>query len=307
MFTQEALREFVKFVVLDGMLLIGLFYGITLLVALLQQNTGANSLTNRLREARLGSGNVYAALAGAVTPFCSCSTIPVFSGMLRARIRFGIAITFLLASPLVNEAVIIVMGKYFGLTYVLAFVGLAVLLPVVLGIVMDWMGLQKYLSDFQDISIPGEVAGGGSAEAISIPFKARLAFANVLARSEVKAVLPYIMLGLLAGGFIHGFVPEAWVVSLTQRIPGPLLVPIMAVLGAPLYFNMAAAVPIAFALTEKGLSLGAVTAFLVAGAGMSIPEMLLLLKLFKPPFLVAYAIAMLLASISMGYMISFIA
>lgn len=299
------MKDAILFIIADGLLLVFLFYVVTMIVALLQQQASLSGLTERLRNASLFRGAVAATVAGAVTPFCSCSTIPVFSGMLRAQIRFGTAMTFLMASPLVSESVIIVMAKFYGLTYMVLFVVLASIFPILFGVVLDLAGFGKYLREQPDLNIPGMVTDS-AVPAMKIPFKARLRAAEMLARTEVKAVLPYIVVGLLIGGAIHGFVPQEWIVKLNQTVPTWLLIPLMAVVGSPLYLNMAAAVPVAFALTEKGLDLGAVMAFLVAGAGMSIPEMSLLSKLFKKELLGAYVLAMLATATGMGYLFSYV-
>ena len=294
------MREFLIFVLLDGTLLFGLFYGITFLVALAQQQSGVQNMTERLRTAPLGKGNLYAAGAGAVTPFCSCSTIPVLSGMLRARIRFGICLTFLMASPLVNEAVIIVMGKYFGVMHTATFIGLTLAIPVLAGIGLDVFGFGRFVIHGAAEEVPGRVVDSDVA-AMQIPWRARVRFAEMLARTEVRGIFWYLLVGLAIGGVIHGFIPEAWILSLTTMVKPIYLIPLMALLGAPLYFNITAAVPIAFALTEKQLGIGPVVAFLVAGAGLSIPEMALLAKLFRPQLLAAYVVTMLLTAITIGY------
>jgi uncharacterized membrane protein YraQ (UPF0718 family) len=212
--------------------------------------------------------------------------------------------TFLMASPLVNEAVIIVMASFFGLWHTALFVLLALGFPILAGIGLDLLGAQSLLKEHLEEEVPGEVAQR-EGQKVEIPWKAKVRFAEVVARTEIKSVAGYILIGLLVGGAIHGFIPQDWIVSLNETVGTVALVPLMAVLGAPLYFNMPAAVPVAFALTEKGLSFGAVMAFLVAGGGMSIPEMALLVKLFKPRLLAIYIATMLATAISMGYIFAF--
>jgi uncharacterized membrane protein YraQ (UPF0718 family) len=294
------MREFAAFVILDGLLLFGLFYAVTFLLALAQQHSTVQGLMQRLRNARLGTGSLYAAGWGAITPFCSCSTIPIFSAMVRARIRFGIAMTFLLSSPLVDEATVIVMATYFGLPFTALFILLTGVFSMGAGIALDLLGFGRFVKERVDEEVPGEVTGGDEWRA-TIPLRARAKFAEVLARNEVRAVAPYIVIGLLVGGAIHGFIPETWIAKLTERISPVLLIPIMAVLGAPLYFNTAAAVPVAFALTEKHLPVGAVMAFLVAGSATSAPEMILLVKMFRPRLMVAYVVAAVSIAIAIGY------
>lgn len=297
------MREFVTFVLLDGLLLFGLFYGVTFLLALAQQHAGVQGLMLRLQSARLGSGNVYAAVAGAVTPFCTCSTIPVLSGMLRANIRFGVSMTFLISSPLISEAGVIVMARYFGLTYTALFVLLAFVFSIAAGIALDLFGFSRDLRAREEEEVPGEVTGGVTGNAV-VPWQVKFRFAAILARNELRSVAGYILVGLLIGGTIQGFIPEGWTSAVTGGVSPIALVPIMALLGVPLYFNMAAAVPVAFALAEKNFDVGAVMAFLVAGGGLSAPELVLLAKLFKPRLLLAYIVAMFSIAIVIGYIFS---
>ena len=301
----EHLREFATFVVLDGLLLFSLFYVVTFLIALAQQHSGIQDLTKSMRGARLVRGSIYAAMVGAVTPFCSCSTIPIFAGMLRARIRFGISMTFLMSSPLVDEAVVIVMARYFGLVRTVAFVVLSSVFSILAGIAFDLLGLDRYVIDRPEEDVPGEVVKSDSAP-VAIPWRAKFRYAAVLARTELRSVAGYVFLGLLLGGAIHGFIPQSWIMALNQRVGLVLMVPLMALLGTPVYLNMAAAVPVAFALTEKGVPLGAVMAFLVAGGGVSVPEIVLLTKMIRPPLVAAFVAAMILIAIAMGYIFTYL-
>lgn len=265
-----------------------------------------SQLTVKLSTMRYGIGNVYAALGGAVTPFCSCSTVPVFSGMVRAQIKFGICFTFLLASPLVNEAVLVVMWQYFGVGYLLWFLLLALSLPIIFGFLADGIGLEKYLRK-QAISCSDNDTRQvkESWEKPKIPFRAKVRFSLNMSKNETQTMLPYLGIGLLVGGMIYGFVPDEFIFDLQAEIDPILLILIMALLGIPLYFNILTVLPIAFALTEKGVGLGAVTAFLVSGAGTSMPELIMLFKLFKTQLLAAHIIAVFLASLSIGYFFTY--
>jgi uncharacterized membrane protein YraQ (UPF0718 family) len=300
----QHLREFATFVVLDGLLLFSLFYVVTILIALAQQHSGLQDLTRSMKGARLVRGSIYAAAVGAITPFCSCSTIPIFAGMLRARIRFGISMTFLMSSPLVDEAVVIVMARYFGLVRTIAFVILSSLFAILAGIAFDLLGFERSVIDRPEEDVPGEVVKSDSAT-IAIPWRAKIRYAAVLARTELRSVVGYVFLGLLLGGAIHGFIPQSWIMTVNARVGLALMVPLMALLGTPVYLNMAAAIPVAFALTEKGVPLGAVIAFLVTGGGVSVPEIVLLLKMVRPPLVVAFVVAMIMIAVAMGYIFTY--
>lgn len=298
---REIINEFIKFVIVDGAVLFTLFFVVSFIVALLQQNTSMAVLTQRLSTMRYGVGHVYAALGGAITPFCSCSTVPVLSGMVRAQIRFGVCFTFLLASPLVNEAVMVVMWQYFGASYLIWFLLLALSLPVVFGVLADGVRLEKYLraqpvqyQEMEDRELISTQKGS------KIPLSAKMKFSLAISKNETYAMLPYLGIGLLIGGAIYGFVPDEFITGLQANVDQSLLVVIMALLGIPFYFNILAVLPIAFALTEKGVGIGAVTAFLVSGAGTSLPELILLFKLFKTQLLLAHVGAVFLAAIAIG-------
>lgn len=295
------MEKFIHFILVEGSIITGLYFAATFLVLLLNQVTSAR-YQERLANAPLGTGNVLGALAGALTPFCSCTTVPILEGMMRAKIRFGILITFLMASPLVNEIVILIMIRSFGLIYTLVFIALAMIIPISVGIILDKLNLQKWLrkqSGPVEPEIDGYV-GSSDSENFSIPFKAKIRFAARVGLVELKKALPYIITGILIGGTIYGFVPKKFVLVIGEKISTELQVVIFSVIGAPLYINMIAALPIALAFLQKGLTIGPITAFLIAGAGTSISEMILLFKIFRLPLMVIYIIIMILAAIFMG-------
>lgn len=304
---RKTINEFIKFVVVDGAILFSLFFVISFVVSLLQQNSGMENISNRLSTMRFGAGHIYAAVGGAITPFCSCSTVPVLSGMVRAQIKFGICFTFLLASPLVNEAVMVVMWQYFGVSYLLWFILLALLLPITFGLLADGIKLGKYLRnqsaqnlviDAQQIEKPGA--------AVAIPFSAKSRMALTISRNETYSMLPYLGVGLLVGGAIYGFVPAELITDLQNSVDPLVLIIVMALLGIPFYFNILTVLPIAFALTEKGVGIGAVTAFLVSGAGTSLPELILLFKLFRAQLIVAHVVSVFLSAIGIGMFFTYI-
>ena len=305
MLTIDKLRAFLSYVVIEGALLYSLFYAVTLVLAIGQQYAGVRQLMGRLRNTKLGIGNVYAAVVGAPVPFCACSTIPVLSGMLRMNIRFGICITFLMASPLVNEAVVIVMVRYFGLKRTALYVLMGIVFPIIAGIALDLLGMGRFVKSNIEEEIPGEVIHSDVLKT-DIPWRARLRFANIVAITEVRSIFYYLLIGLFIGGLIHGFVPPDWVVDITNRVPPALLVPMMAIVGAPMSFNLAAVVPVAFALVEKHLAFGPILAFLVSGGALSIPEFFLLSKLFRPVLMIIYAASVILVAIAMGYFFTWV-
>jgi len=295
------MSKFVHFILVEGMIIIALYFLATFIVLLLNQMS-LGRYQEKLAKAPLGTGNVLGAISGALTPFCSCTTVPILEGMMRAKIRFGILITFLIASPLVNEIVVLIMIRLFGFIYTAVFIVLALLIPIIVGIVFDKLNLQRWLRK-QSQTVAPEIegyVGQPDSGTLAIPFSAKLRFAFQIGLVELKKALPYILTGIFIGGTIYGFVPKELVLRIGEKIPAELQVVIFSVIGAPLYINMIAALPIALAFLQKGLTIGPVTAFLISGAGTSISEMILLFKIFRIPLMIAYIGTMILAAIFMG-------
>jgi uncharacterized membrane protein YraQ (UPF0718 family) len=299
------MKEFLHFLAFEGTLLLGLFFIVTFLLVLVREQYSSNKIMDSLTKLPLGIGNVYAAVLGGITPFCSCSTVPVFTGMLRSNIRFGVSFTFLLASPLVNEIVVIILVKFLGILYSMTFVLLALLFPIVYGILFDKLNFVTLLRDGQlsGGTMPGYVGDDGNRE--PVPFLAKIRFAALISSHELKGVLPHLAVGLLIGGMIYGFIPNDVVLSVGNKVSEPVLIVMMALIGIPLYLNLTTALPIAFALVEKGIGIGPIIALLIAGAGTSLPEMVLLLKLFKVRLLGAFVGAVFSTSICMGLFFSY--
>jgi hypothetical protein len=293
------LRAVLEFIVYEGSLLALLFFGVALVVTLLQQGIGQR-LNDALGRTSLETGAVLAATAGAVTPFCSCSTVPVLSGMLRARVRFGVCFTFLIASPVINEGVMLVLLRQYSLSTAVVFVVLATLLSVAFGVLVDRMGMAKYVRLAAAGDVEGAVRVSGSGGSPRVPMAVRLRFAAFAAWGELRSSAPYLAVGIVIGALIFGYVPQEAIVELQQRFPGVMLIVVMALLGVPFYVNSTMVVPIAVALLAKGLSIGPVAAFLVSAAGTSIPEMILLARLFKAPLVASHVIAIVASATLIG-------
>lgn len=294
------LRAMLEFIVYEGAILGLLFFVIAFAVAMLQQSLG-NKLNDALGKTSLETGTVLAATAGAVTPFCSCSTVPVLSGMLRARVRFGICFTFLIASPVINEGVLLVLLREFSLSMATVFLLVAGMLSVAFGIALDRLGFARYVrlagqgADIED-AVRVSSAGGASPT----PWGMRARFAVMAALSELRSSGPYLLVGIVIGAFIYGYVPEDAIVQLQHQFPGLLLILVMALVGVPFYVNATMVIPIAVALLGKGVSIGPVAAFLVSAAGTSIPEMILLTKLFRAPLVVSHVVAIVVSATVIG-------
>lgn len=296
----NSFRVMVEFVVYEGALLALLFFWIAFAIALLQQSLG-NRLNDALGRTSLEKGAVLAATAGAVTPFCSCSTVPVLSGMLRARVRFGACFTFLIASPVINEGVLLVLLREYSLAIAVVFLFVAGALSVGFGILVDKMGFARFVrlaAAGGDIDDAVRVSGSGDSP--SVPWGVRIRFALMAAWNELRTSAPYLAIGIVVGALIFGYVPQDAIAQLQHQFPGMLLIVVMAIVGLPFYVNATMVIPIAVALLSKGVSIGPVAAFLVSAAGTSIPEMILLTKLFRAPLVVSHVVAIVVSATVIG-------
>jgi len=291
-----------QFVLTEGLLLTLLFFLVAFAIALAQQSFGA-SLMRALGGAALGPGTVVAALAGAVTPFCSCSTVPVLAGLLSAGVRFGVCFTFLMASPVINEGVLLVLLRQQSLAQAALFLGVAFALSVGFGVLLDRLGMARHVKQGPaDAGLDGAVRVGGTPA--RVPLTARLRFAARSAAHELRAAAPYLALGIVVGALIHGYVPQQALAQLQQALPAWAQVLALAVLGVPFYVSPAMVVPIGVALLDKGLGVGPVAAFLVSAAGTSVPEMIMLLRLFRAPLILWHVVSIVCAAVVIGLVLS---
>ena len=293
----SALRDSWDFFLHLAVVLVPLFIGGSFLVGLAEEYLPPEAVERRLRGHDEGAGNVLAAAFGAVTPFCSCSTVPALAGLLQAGAPLGLAFSFLLASPLVNEIAVILLLGVFGLKVTAAYVVTTFTAAVLGGVAIGRLGLDDHVKDVQGLTGASTAAatdGGttGCSSSCSAPVKRshreRVGAAARGAWSFFVDTLPYLLVGMVVGALIHGVVP----VAVVQRVLGPenpLAVPLTALAGAPIYVSMSGMLGIAASLSDQGVPVGTVLAFVVGGAGVSIPNLVLLTKLFERRLLLAYA------------------
>jgi uncharacterized membrane protein YraQ (UPF0718 family) len=301
----SALHPTAQFVLTEGPLLAALFFVVAFGVALLQQGVGRR-LTDALGSTPLWRGAALAATAGAVTPFCSCSTVPVLSGMLRAGLRLGVCFSFLIASPVINEGLLLVLLRHQPSAQAALFLGTAFLLSVGFGVLADRLGMARFVKALPEASVMGALGGAVQVNAATarVPWPARLRFAARSAWVELKSSAPYLALGIAVGAVIYGQVPQDALLALKAGLPAWALIVAMALVGVPFYVSPAMVVPIALALLDKGLGIGPVAAFLVAAAGTSVPEMILLTRLFKAPLMAWHALAIVVSATVIGLVLA---
>jgi len=241
-------------------------------------------------------GNILAALLGIVTPFCSCSAVPLFIGFVEAGIPLGVTFSFLISSPMVNEVAIVLLFGLFGWKVTAIYIGAGLFVAIFGGLVIGKLKLEKWVEEYVY-----EIHNGQEYELIKQSFKERLQYAKDNTIDILKRIWLYILIAIGIGGFIHGYVPEDFLVHYAGR-GNFFAVPVAVIIGVPLYSNAAGVIPIVYALMEKGVSMGTVLAFMMAVTALSLPEMIILRKVLKIPLLGVFVGIMTFTIIAVGYL-----
>lgn len=272
-----------------------LFIFISFLVSLLQQKFTEERIKQILNRPNKWTGYLYGTGLGALTPFCSCSTIPILAGLLSSKAPFGPSISYLIASPLLNPVIIIMLWTLLGWKLTLYYFIIIVIFSMLIGIVWERLGLEHSVKKVK-------VRRGNGTNDESVP-KWRLAIRD--AWSFFYPLLPYLLIGVFIGAIIHDFIPQDIIVKYAGS-DKPWAIPIASVIGIPMYIRAETMLPIGSALVGKGMGIGAVIALLIGGAGASIPEVVLLSKLFKRKLVVAFVISILSVAIITGFIVQII-
>lgn len=243
--------------------------------------------------------NMVAALLGTVTPFCSCSSIPLFIGFTSAGLPLGVTFSFLISSPMVDLGSLVLLISIFGVKVALVYVVVGLVIAVVGGSVIEQLKMDSYVEDFI-LS-----ANSVDIEAPTLSRKDRLLYAREQMSATFKKVLPYILVGVGIGALIHNWIPEAWVEAVLGG-NNRFGVVLATLVGVPMYADIFGAIPIAEALLYKGAKLGTVLAFMMAVTTLSLPSMIMLRKAIKPKLLVLFIGICALGIIIVGYFFNII-
>lgn len=267
-----------------------LFVLISMLVFVLQDRFPAKRI-----QALLSGGRGYftAAALGAITPFCSCSTLPMLVGMLRANAAFGPVMTFLLTSPLLNPVLVVLLFTVFGGPLTLLYSLGVLLISLTAGTLLSFFRFERFVT-LPELTSCGCNGGASNdnvrGEDVLKPTQWSFNYIRSLfvrAVSETKSFLPHLLFGVLVGAVVHGYVPADFFKSLSS-INSWLLIPIAALIGIPLYVRASSMIPLALSLVGKGMSYGSVMALTIGGAGASLPELIILKRIFQWPLMLAF-------------------
>ncbi len=244
-------------------------------------------------------GNFMASLLGIVTPFCSCSSVPIFIGFVEGGVPLGLTFSFLITSPIVNEAAFAILLAAFGWKIALIYVVTGVIVGVTGGLIIDKLKMEKHVEEYvYEIQ-------GVDTEPEKIDFKGRLRFSWQNTSSIIKKIWIFLLIGIAIGAAIHGWVPTDFLAKYAGP-ENPFAVIVGVIAGIPLYSNALGTIPIAEALIGKGVGIGTALSFMMAVTALSLPEMILLRKVIKPKLIAAFVIITGIGIILTGYLFNLI-
>jgi uncharacterized membrane protein YraQ (UPF0718 family) len=247
------------------------------------------------------TGNVMAATLGIVTPFCSCSAIPLFLGFVESGVPLGVTFSFLIAAPMINEVAIILLYGMFGWQVAAIYVGTGLAIAILAGWIIGLLKLEKWVEPWV---YQTHMADSGSEEE-KLTFVKRINFGYEAVKEIIGKVWIYVALGILVGAGAHGYVPEDYMAALMGKSAW-YSIPLSILIGIPLYSNAAGIVPIVSVLIEKGASLGTALAFMMSVIGLSLPEMVILRKVLKLQLILVFAGVVSLGIICVGYLFNYL-
>lgn len=288
----------VNFFIYDSIKIILLLFFMIFIMGIIRTYVSSDKIRKSLSGKKHGVGNLSASMFGAITPFCSCSSIPIFMGFIEAGIPLDVAFSFLITSPIVNEYVAVLMLGFFGVEVTIAYVLVGILIGVFGGLLIGRLKMEKHL--VKDVF--GKMK---SKERKFRSFNERLKFGLNEANSIVVKLWIWVVVGVGIGALIHGFVPEEAINSLVEST-GLLSVPLAVLVGVPIYANCTAVVPIAVVLFEKGAPLGTALAFMMSTAALSLPEAVILRRVMKLKLILLFFGMITMAIILIGYLFNFL-
>lgn len=292
------LSDSVNFFVYDLPKIYFLLLTVMFVVAIIRSFLPPQRIRKLLSHEREFFGNILAAALGILTPFCTCSAIPLFMGMIESGVPLGVTMSFLISSPTINEIALVLLWGLFGWKVALAYIGSGMVIAVLSGYIIGKLKMEKYVENY--------VREKSSTEAApALSWKDRIFNAYEYSIDIFKYVWLYVAIGVGIGSLIHGFVPVEFVLKYAGK-GNPFAVIIAVLIGVPLYANCAGAIPVLQAIIQKGLPLGTSLAFMMAVTGLSLPEFMILRKVLKPRLLLTFFGTVAAGIILIGYLFNLI-
>ena len=295
------LTETLRFFIFEFPKVMLLLTLIIFFVGILRSFFSPEKTRKALEGKSLFTGNVMASMLGIVTPFCSCSAIPLFLGFVEAGIPIGVTFSFLIASPMINEVAVVLLFSLFGWKTALIYVVAGLIIAIIAGWVIGKLNLRHWVQEW----VYQTQFGNSDSEGKKLKFADRIQYGYNAVKEIVGKVWIYVIIGIAVGAGAHGYVPEDFMASLMGKSAW-YSVPLSVVIGVPLYSNAAGIIPIVSVLIEKGASLGTALAFMMAVIGLSLPEMIILKKVLKFQFILTFAGIMAIGIMLVGFLFNVI-
>lgn len=277
------LASAVNFFVFDTLKIFILLSVIIFAVSIIRSYLPPEKIRAILSHKNNYTGNIAASLLGIITPFCSCSAIPLFLGFVQAGVPLGVTFSFLVASPMINEVALVLLLGMFGWKIAFIYIVSGLIISILSGIIIGKMKVEKLVEPFvYENSINGNV------DLPNLSCKERIAYAKDYTLDILKKVWPYVLIGIGVGAWIHGYVPADFLAQYAGSGKW-YAVPLAVLIGIPLYSNAAGIIPLVGALTEKGVSMGTTLAFMMSVTALSLPEFMILKKVMKTRLILIFA------------------
>lgn len=289
----------VNFFIYDTVKIFFLLAVIIFIVAIIRSFFPPERTKRLLSHVPETAGNVLAALLGIVTPFCSCSAVPLFIGFIEAGIPLGVTFSFLVSSPMINEVALIMLWGLFGWRVALLYIASGLVIAIISGILIGRLKLEKHVEAYvYQISI-------GNQEIPEQMWLERISYAKEYVIEIIHKVWIYVVIGIAIGATMHGYAPADFLLKIAGK-DNPIAVPIAVLLGVPLYSNAAGIIPIIKVMMDKGMAMGTALAFMMAVTALSLPEAIILRKVLKPKLLAVFFGVVSVGIIVTGYMFNWL-
>jgi uncharacterized membrane protein YraQ (UPF0718 family) len=297
----ERLTEAIRFFVFEAPKVLLLLTLVVFVVGIVRTYFSPERTRKMLGGKSLFAGNILSSMLGIVTPFCSCSAVPLFIGFVETGIPIGVTFSFLIAAPMINEVAVVLLFGLFGWETALLYVVTGLIIAISAGYVIGRLHVERYVEDW----VFEMHAGAATVDEENPSFRDRIQSGYDAVKEIVGKVWPYLLAGIAVGAGIHGYVPENFMASLMGKSAW-WSVPVAVIIGVPLYSNAAGIIPIVHALLEKGASLGTTLAFMMSVIGLSLPETIILRKVLKMPLILIFVGVVAVGIVIVGYVFNFV-
>ena len=294
------LAEAVDFFIYDTIKIFLLLVVIIFIVSIIRSFLPREKIKKILSSEKKYFGNVLASLLGIITPFCTCSAIPLFLGFLEAGVPLGTTFSFLVASPMINEVALILLFGMFGWKIALMYIFSGLVISIFSGIIIGRLKVENLLENFANGNKQNE-----NSQLPELSWKQRIIYAKDYTINIIKKVWFYVIIGIGIGAWIHGYVPTDFLATYASTDKW-YAVPLAVLVGIPLYSNAAGVIPLVGVLTEKGVSVGTSLAFMMAVTGLSLPEFMILRKVMKLKLILIFAGIVSIGIIFTGYLFNLV-